>query len=363
MIDFFSPDYSTARDRFRTATLSNGGHVESILLNAKGPDGGDLTVDIGWFGDPGPRRALIHSSGLHGVEGFAGSAVQLQWLEQGIPNLPPDSAIVLVHAMNPFGMAWLRRANENNVDLNRNFLSADEEYSGAPEKYAQLDSWLNPESPPSSEFFRVQAWFHALRCGPSSFRRALTAGQYDFPRGLSFGGKQHVQTTRRFQLYISGRLAWADRLVAIDVHTGPGKFGVDRLFVDGEGDRAANAAEMQLAYGDPVQQVDESQTRGSLDQLYRRMFPAAKLLFTAQKFGSCSELEALAALRAENRQHHFGNPGIDEPAKAQLLKTFCPVNERWRETILARGQEVIEQAATLAFEPPTQSGTPAAFER
>jgi hypothetical protein len=28
---------------------------------------------------------------------------------------------MLIHALNPFGFAWLRRVNEANVDLNRNF--------------------------------------------------------------------------------------------------------------------------------------------------------------------------------------------------------------------------------------------------
>ena len=101
------------------------------MLDAKGPNGEDLSIDIGWFGSPQPRRAFVHSSGLHGVEGFAGSAIQLQWLT-GNYQPPDDGAVVIVHVMNPFGMVWLRRVNENNVDLNYNFLAADEKYEGAP---------------------------------------------------------------------------------------------------------------------------------------------------------------------------------------------------------------------------------------
>ena len=57
----------------------------------------------------------MHSSGLHGIEGIAGSAIQLFWLQQSIPLLPKDRAIILVHVLNPYGMAWLRRFNEDNV--------------------------------------------------------------------------------------------------------------------------------------------------------------------------------------------------------------------------------------------------------
>jgi|SRR4051812_46049557 hypothetical protein len=115
----FSKDYTTARQRFREAVATSEARLDSLTLAVKGPNGEDLTIDIGWFGSPKPRRVFVHSSGLHGVEAFAGSAIQLQWLKEGMPSVPDDAAIVLVHALNPYGMAWFRRFNENNVDLNR----------------------------------------------------------------------------------------------------------------------------------------------------------------------------------------------------------------------------------------------------
>src|SRR5215510_13293421 len=95
--------------------------VETLPLDAKGPAGESLGIDIAWIGSRQPKNVLVHSSGLHGVEGFAGSAIHLQFLN-ALPTLAPDTAILLVHILNPFGMAWLRRVNENNVDLNRNFI-------------------------------------------------------------------------------------------------------------------------------------------------------------------------------------------------------------------------------------------------
>src|SRR6058998_1186854 len=141
---FFSPDYFTAKRRFREMAGKAGGRLEFLPLDAKGPNKEELGIDIAWFGNANPRSVLLHSSGLHGVEGFAGSAIQLQMLDD-LPSLPTDAALVVVHALNPYGMAWLRRVNENNVDLNRNFL-ADETFSGVPPTYAVLDSFLNPQS-------------------------------------------------------------------------------------------------------------------------------------------------------------------------------------------------------------------------
>jgi len=118
---FFAPDYTTARERFRAAARRIGAGLHALPLAAVGPIGETLTIDIAWLGPADARAALLHTSGLHGVEAFAGSAVQHALLNDP-PAIAPGCALVLVHVLNPWGMAWLRRTNENNVDLNRNFL-------------------------------------------------------------------------------------------------------------------------------------------------------------------------------------------------------------------------------------------------
>jgi predicted deacylase len=135
METYFSPDYATARSRFIEAVERAHGKLYSLPIQATRPKGERLTIDIAWFGSDNPRRVFVHSSGLHGVEGFAGSAIQLQWLAEGIQALPEDGAILIIHVLNPYGMASLRRFNENNVDLNRNFQGP---YEGAPPGYEKL---------------------------------------------------------------------------------------------------------------------------------------------------------------------------------------------------------------------------------
>src|SRR5436305_1722755 len=82
--------------RFCSGVLANGGQLESIALDAKSPAGESLAIDIGWFGSTEPKRVFIHSS-----RDEAGSAIQLEWLEQtGIGTIPTDAAIALVHGLN-----------------------------------------------------------------------------------------------------------------------------------------------------------------------------------------------------------------------------------------------------------------------
>src|SRR5689334_7447943 len=107
-VNYFSPDYFTARVRFRQAVEKAGGRLHTIPLDAKGPNNEELTIDIGWFGSDQPKKVLLHSSGVHGVEAFAGSAIQLQILDN-LTKLPSDTALIIAHVLNPYGMAWLRR--------------------------------------------------------------------------------------------------------------------------------------------------------------------------------------------------------------------------------------------------------------
>ena len=182
-LKYYSPDYATARTRFRKAAEQAGGRLTQLALTARGPAGEGLSIDLAWFGAESPTRALVHSSGIHGVEGFAGSAIQLRWLlDDGIPELPEDVAVLLVHVLNPFGMAWLRRFNEHNVDLNRNFLGADEAYEGAPDGYAELDSFLNPPGLPTWELFYPKAGWLILRFGMATLKQTVAGGQYVNPK-------------------------------------------------------------------------------------------------------------------------------------------------------------------------------------
>src|SRR5947207_303064 len=107
----FSPDYATARRRFQAAAAALGAAPESHPIAATDPHGRPLVRTID-FSRPGPadaRRLVVASGGLHGVEGFFGSAVAIALLE-GRVGLPPDTALLLMHALCPFGFDQLRRA-------------------------------------------------------------------------------------------------------------------------------------------------------------------------------------------------------------------------------------------------------------
>ncbi|KAF4653445.1 hypothetical protein FOL46_009190 [Perkinsus olseni] len=122
----------------------------------------------------GPSRgSVVHTSGVHGVEGYGGSGIQCYLLgqirqakEEGrLQNI--DKTLVFVHAVNLYGMAHYRRVNEENVDLNRNALESHE-----------FDYLINKRDPNVAGY------------GTSHIKRAVVTGQYWKPSGLFYGGQK-----------------------------------------------------------------------------------------------------------------------------------------------------------------------------
>ena len=340
--NYFSPDYSTARSRFRQMVEAAGGRLDVLPLEARGPAGENLGIDIGSFGAENPRRVLLHSSGLHGVEGFAGSAIQLQFLDS-LPRAHAETAFVIVHVLNPYGMAWLRRVNENNVDLNRNCLGNDP-YAGAPPVYRDLNSFLNPEGPPTNDLFALKAVCLMVRHGTPALKQAVVGGQYEYPKGLFFGGKGLQEGLQRYESFLAHRLASARQVLAIDVHTGLGKYGEDTLLVD-----AMQYAALRRRFGERVARSDprESpayQVTGALESMIFRVLFGAQVQFLRQEFGTYGPIKVLQALRQENRAHHYDDGRSGHPAKTTLREIFCPADESWRQSVLKRGRESLSRA-------------------
>ena len=349
----FSPDYSTARRRFLSKCKARGAAMECLPISAKGPQQTALSVDIAWLGNPNAKRVILHSSGLHGIEGFAGSAIQLDLLDN-LPEIPEDGAIVLVHILNPYGMAWLRRVNESNVDLNRNFLGDNEVYGGAPKAYELLDSTLNPPTPPSFDFFLLRTLQRILRHGYNSLKQSIVGGQYQFEKGLFFGGSHMEEGPLAYSQWIQKNLSNADYVVGIDIHTGLGKYGEDTLLVEGDSSTALYQ-EMEQAFGSRVAPWDAEESvayaiRGGHPGAVVQNLPESTVHFVTQEFGTLAPLKVLHALREENRWHHWGDGTLDHPTKKRLLDAFRPDKEQWRESILTRGREVALQAVRMAFD-------------
>lgn len=346
---FFSADYTTARASFRELAQRAGFSLSAYPIGQRGPDGGELTIDVAIRGSA--PAALVISSGLHGIEGYFGSAVQSAFLERGA-QARADRRVVLIHALNPYGFAWRRRVNEDNVDLNRNFLLAGQPYDGVHESYRELEGLLNPLTVRTRPELPlgVAALGPLLRHGFRALKNAVAQGQYAYPRGLFFGGCAPSRTQAILREQLEGWVGESERVLHVDLHSGRGRWGSYALGVD-----AAPASErflrLQRTFGQSaVEGFDPSgvlyEIRGALGPWLDQLLPRVQYDCLLAEFGTYNALSVLAALRDENRAHHYGQraPQAVERAKRALFEAFCPRSPSWRRRVVTRALSVVDQA-------------------
>ena len=353
---YFSPDYVTARQRFLDAVELAGASLTTLQLSVRGPSDENLSIDVAYLGPKDPSRLHIHTSGVHGVEGFPGSAVQVRLLERwakGDLHVPKGCGILVAHAINPYGFAWLRRVNENNVDLNRNFLPSGGAYVGEPKRYHELDGLLNPRSHKSMfDFFKLKAAWVMFRMGFNVAKQTIAEGQYERPKAMQYGGFEMCEGPKLWLKHLSGILPDVERAVWLDFHTGLGSFGVDSLLISGD-DSDSAMDRLTAHYGDTVQANDAEagvayEIRGGMMDGLMSRWPNIKWTAITQEFGTVKPVQVIKTLRAENRMTHWSNiekrKQVNSAERKRLVEVFSPNSIKWRGMIMARGQALIDDA-------------------
>lgn len=192
--DYFASTYIEARSEFLAAACDSQTQITEYQL----PDFYDscnkepLIVDVAIYGCESPESVLLLISGTHGVEGFCGSGCQVGYFSDKLYDaLSPHTSSVLVHALNPYGFSNLRRVNEDNIDLNRNFqdFSKPLPSSLAYEKihdWLVLDEWEGISRQQADRALKDYIDKHGMR----ALQAAVSGVQYTRPTGLFYGGNR-----------------------------------------------------------------------------------------------------------------------------------------------------------------------------
>jgi hypothetical protein len=354
---YYSADYFEARSRFLAACARLGLDHHALTIHAPSPRPEPLTIDVAIAGAAQPRTALVLSSGVHGVEGMFGSAVQLAFLERLARQPPARVAVILIHAVNPFGFAWLRRFNEDNVDLNRNFLLPDEPYAGSPPLAESFRRALKPERPRTRfGFWSARMALLALRHGTRSFWETLPVGQYDFPDWLFFGGDAPAQSALALQDFLPSVLDGAEEVVHLDFHTGLGRWADGQLLIS-DAEDTDHGQWWQAHFGPATVKHVKSFTRayevrGGFGPWLRALFPACKYRYATAEFGTYSPMRVIGALADELRWHvELGADSHGHSSRRRLLETFVPRSRSWRMKTLTTGLSWVRRATEALWSP------------
>lgn len=346
--------YGESRARFRRATSVAGVACESRYLNALGRDGLDLSIDVARVGAKLPRRGLIVLSGVHGVEGYIGSALQTDLLYRiDREQMPEDFGLLLVHAVNPWGMDHWRRQNESNVDLNRNWRRSE---TSPPENagYEELHELLCPEGddgPDVAGLVEVMQDYLAKH-GLMWILEAISNGQYSHPDGLHYGGDETEESTAILDEIVSG---WLDRAVmafTMDLHTGHGNYGKYTLLSDAPPDSAQDSW-LRRYYGDAHVEATRdnpgattSLKYGQIANGFRAITGDAEYYSTSLEFGAADPVEQLSAAYLESfyTRKDLRDTPEGEAAVWRYRCCFTPDDPDWEAAALGQGRELIDTA-------------------
>ena len=343
-----APDYRTARAAFLAAAESVGATVIAHEHPETGPDGGALATDVAVLGPADARHRLLVVSGTHGVEGFAGSLCQTTWLRDGV-DLPPDLAVVMVHAINPYGFAWVRRVNEDNVDLNRNCVEFGAPLPVNPGYDALADALVPPVWDDATQQSTAEVLLgFAAEHGFDALQAAVSSGQYAHPRGIFYGGERPVWSRVALERIVRAHLGDAAHVAVLDLHTGLGPFGHGELIAshpDPHGRARLDACFEE--YTIPAEGTSVSaDVQGDVLDGMEAWLPGVGFAGVAIEWGTVDILEVSTALRADAWLHGFGDPRGPEAAavKAQIRAAFAPDDPAWADLVVERFVEVRDRA-------------------
>ncbi len=351
MLSIFSQNYESARSLLLSVAETNGSwHHEAYKHPQAGLEGNPIYTDVLRRGPKDASRILVISSGTHGVEGFCGSAIQSQFVKDN-PVLPDDLAVVLIHAINPFGFSHLRRVTEDNVDLNRNFVNFDSDQL-ENEAYRKLDSLLNPVELPAGAIEKIVQKLLELQNSMDfvTFFKAVSGGQYEFPRGVQFGGSKPGWSRKTVESIWVQQLSNAETVVHIDIHTGLGSRGVGYLMMAADDDEPHHAL-MQQWFGDMLitprpASHEDTVLGGYLNAGMEETLPATWVIPMTLEYGTESPDVVMRSLIEDNWLTHHGELDSDagRDIKSRLLRAFYPACEDWKLAVIKRGIEVYSKA-------------------
>ena len=360
-VPHFAGTYIEARDKFFAAAKANGmpitRHINPV---ARGAAGEELSIDVAVLGEPSAKAMLLLLSATHGVEGFCGSGCQVALLHDAeflAAARVSQVQVVFLHALNPYGFSHLRRTNEDNVDLNRNFRDfATPPASNAA--YANVHPFIVPDAwPPARENEAKIAAYVALH-GERVLQQAITGGQCEFPDGLFYGGVRPAWSNGILRAVMREFGARRERVGWIDFHTGLGPRGHGEKIFSGR-DIPGDLARTRSWWGNDVTSFHDGTSASAMltgvnyNVVYEEC-PGVTYAGMALEYGTLPMVEMIQALRADQclTNHPAATAPLRSAIKKRVRDAFYCDDDDWKATVYAQARDAAQAALThLAVRP------------
>jgi hypothetical protein len=277
----------------------------------------------------------------------------VDWLNrEEYRSLPDRLAVLIVHAINPHGFAWLRRVTNENVDLNRNWVDFNTPRAANP-GYEMLAEYICPKEWTAEAQAKADQALsaYAAQHGAMALQQQMTGGQYTHPLGLCYGGDRPTWSRRTLTAIYEHYLRGAGRIAIIDYHTGLGPWGFgEQIVVEGPGSASFKRAASWFggAITSPEAGGDSTSAKivGDGLSLAPALLGHAEVTGMALEFGVKPILPTLNALRADAWLHAYGDPVSPEgrAIKAEIRDAFFGDADDWKGMIAGQSLLATRQA-------------------
>ncbi|MFC4737418.1 M14 family metallopeptidase [Bacillus daqingensis] len=344
---YFQESYEQSRALFRTRIDDLRAKWDRVALYKWfiGVPQDDNTADV-LLADASesPETLLIITSGLHGIEGYAGAAGLHLFIDELFPYVDPKvTGIRLVHGVNPWGMRHRRRVTARNIDLNRNF-HKDWAYRRTlmPLLYQRRRDLFTPESPLPPDVRHELAVTYSD--SELEEMKNTPPPQHQERFGLYFGGAQMEEASQKLALSFSDWAAGYKRILHLDLHTGGGPQGELQMIFNENETRSLEELELEVAH--PwIQKADGSVTLGDatavLQQYLMRTYPGKRIVSALMEAGTVPENAdgLLFCSRAMIEEHALSISSDYVSTSSQDIREhfralFDPKDTAWRREYL-----------------------------
>jgi hypothetical protein len=304
-----------------------------------------LSTEVIWFGPKTATRVVVLISATHGVEGFVGAAVQTDLLTRlgKACQLPQDTAVLMVFALNPYGFAHCRRCDEAGIDLNRNFVDFEQplpENTGYGKLREAIYCVDAEQRHRLFEAFRQQQ-------GQPAFEIAVSGGQYVDPNGPFYGGVAPAHGHRVIERLIEHYQLAQRRLAVVDVHSGLGPYGHGEVINDhplqSRGYMVANRWYGASVAAPALGNSSSVSKLGLLDYHWHTLMQNHGCFVTLE-FGTYPTQDLFDVVLDDHRAWKSGDDQAMRKSADAMKKHFYPQDVYWRELVLVKGRQVVQQA-------------------
>lgn len=363
---YYIDNYEEARAAFRdeAALLRDTyAEAEAFTINVPSNVDSDLTIDILYLpAQHEKNKLLILSSGVHGVEGFTGSAVARMFMQEFItPEELTDTGLLILHAVNPYGFNNSRRVSENNVDMNRNAAFGDELYQAENSGYRDVYDLINPVGPANgssmgNRFFHLRAVTAIIQKSMQSLRQAILQGQYEFEEGVFFGGFRLEPQYAELVPVITPVINEYPTVLMIDLHTGYGERGTLHQLTMPQDDPQVRLMLEDVFKGFAVDWGDAEDfytVTGDFNSFVGAMKKDGLYLPMAFEYGTMNSQTMMGSIKSlhttllENQGyiHGYSSPEDEQKIKAAFVEMYYPSSPEWRVKVITDSRAVF--SATL----------------